>query len=109
MITIDEAIAYEREVAEERRVQSIKFEAVDNINMCLECVEKHKQLADWLEELKRLRENSNGYSKEDIELNRKAMYNKAIDECLRIITFYKDEWDGMYSAIERIEQLKAGE
>lgn len=27
-----------------------------------------------------IRENANGYSKEDIELNRKAMYNKAIDD-----------------------------
>ena len=33
-----------------------------------------------LEELKAYRENSNGYNKEDIELNRNAMYNKAIDD-----------------------------
>lgn len=38
------------------------------------------QIAEWLEELQSYRENSNGYNKEDIELNRNAMYNKAIDD-----------------------------
>lgn len=32
------------------------------------------------EELKSCKENSNGYNKEDIELNKKAIYNKAIDD-----------------------------
>lgn len=40
----------------------------------------HNQIAELLEELKAYRENSNGYNKEDIELNRNAMYNKAIDD-----------------------------
>ena len=30
--------------------------------------------------MKALRQNPHGYSKEDIELNRKATYNKAIDD-----------------------------
>lgn len=34
-------------------------------------------------------------------------YNRAIDECLRKLNFYRDEWDGIYHAIEEIEQLKA--
>ena len=53
------------------------------MNPCEECVKECKQLAEWLEELKAYRENSNGYNKEDIELNRNAMYNKAIDDFIR--------------------------
>ena len=53
--------------------------------MC-KCAEEHEQLAEWLEELKELRATSCGYSKEDIELNRTAMYNKAIDDFVEQIT-----------------------
>lgn len=47
---------------------------------CDKCVQESEQLVEWLEELKELRATSCGYSKEDIELNRTAMYNKAIDD-----------------------------
>ena len=78
--------------------------------MC-KCAEEHEQLAEWLEELKELRATSCGYSKEDIELNRNAMYNKAIDDFadklkqdVMTITFGLRICD-----IDRIaEQLKAG-
>ena len=50
---------------------------------CDKCVQESEQLAKWLEELKELRTTSCGYSKEDIELNRTAMYNKAIDDFVR--------------------------
>ena len=67
-MTIDEAIAYERGIADERKVLATKFEAVDNINMCLEYAEEHEQLAEWLEELKTYRECNI------------CEYNKAIDD-----------------------------
>ena len=35
-------------------------------------------------------------------------YNKAIDECLEIVKFLKDNWDGIEWAIRDIEELKAG-
>ena len=35
-------------------------------------------------------------------------YNKAIDECLEIVKFHKDNWDGIEWAIRDIEELKAG-
>ena len=35
-------------------------------------------------------------------------YNKAIDDCLEIVKFYKDDWDGIEWAIRYIEELKAG-
>lgn len=70
-----------------------------------------EQIAEWLEELKSYRENSNGYTKEDIELNRKAMYNKALDD---FVNACKEDilcqTFGLHvNEIERIaEQLKAG-
>lgn len=72
------------------------------------------QLAEWLEEL---RATSCGYSKEDIELNRNAMYNKAIDDFVK----YIDECSGwtqnciehnigltVYTLHQIAKQLKAG-
>ena len=78
---------------------------------CDKCVQESEQLVEWLEELKELRETSCGYSKEDIELNRTAMYNKAIDDFanklkqdVMTITFGLRICD-----IDRIaEQLKVG-
>ena len=90
MITLDETIEQERKQAEMYRSE---YECecdyygkgfVDDHADEFECIKKiheHEQLADWLEELKELRANSScGYNKEDIELNRNAMYNKAIDD-----------------------------
>lgn len=64
-----------------------------------------EQIAEWLEELKEYKQKPEGWMWDEAE---QKGYNKAIDECLRITTFYKDEWDGIYNAIEEIEQLKAG-
>ena len=35
-------------------------------------------------------------------------YNKAIDECIEIVKFHRDSWDGIEWAIRDIEELKAG-
>lgn len=40
MMTLDEAIAHAKELSESQSV-------------CVDCREEHKQLAEWLEELKR--------------------------------------------------------
>lgn len=103
---IDEAIAKYKEITN----VDANCPAHCNIS-CDKCVQESKQLAEWLEELKALKNGLNikcdslNYA---LEKGKKIGYNKAIDECLRITTFYKDEWDGIYSVIERIEQLKAG-
>ena len=34
--------------------------------------------------------------------------NKAIDDCIEIVKFYRDSWDGIECAIRDIEELKAG-
>ena len=101
-MTIDEAIVHAREVA------SRKFD--DRVH-CIRCAEEHEQLAEWLEELKELRTTSCGYSKEDIELNRNAMYSKAIDDFVRLANTMPtvEEEDGEIRPMwleEIAEQLK---
>ena len=79
-MTIDEAIAKYKEITN----ADANCPAYCNIS-CDKCVQESEQLAEWLEELKELRETSCGYSKEDIELNRTAMYNKAIDDFVKAL------------------------
>ena len=78
-MTIDEAIARERQQAKEQRSHIGTWDE-EYSKKCEVYAEEHEQIAEWLEELKSYRENYNGYNKEDIELNRNAMYNKAIDD-----------------------------
>lgn len=60
MMTLEEAINHAREVAEKnRKCQEENTIILSNrwiSSMC--CAEEHEQLAEWLEELKRLREKS---------------------------------------------------
>lgn len=92
-MTIDEIITTERDNAE-----------FSKLNDHDKSADYHNQIAECLEELKAYRENSNGYNKEDIELNRNAMYNKAIDDAIKIV---KENY--RMEALERLEKIKAGE
>ena len=65
MLSIDEAIAHAREVS------SRKF---DYMVHCIRCSEFHEQFAEWLEELKSLKENS--ISKEAFEKMKSRAYKK---------------------------------
>ena len=119
-MTIDEAIAHAREVATEQKRRSgacvINDNECDKFSACIKCAKEHEQLAEWLEELKAYRENSNGYNKEDIELNRNAMYNKAIDDFVNQFNVIVDEKCGTDTnnyfrkiVKEIAEQLKVGD
>ena len=57
MMTIDEAIKHCEEVAEEHEWQAYKSASrTDDERMsCLECAKEHRQLAEWLKELKKYR------------------------------------------------------
>ena len=64
-MTIDEAIAHALEVAEQNETQAEKIgrqligSAIDKYATdCRECAAEHRQLAEWLTELKDLREES---------------------------------------------------
>ena len=88
-MTIDETIAYAREVAERKR-RAINFKSEDNIDddikmNCLKCAEEHEQLAEWLEELKAFQENK----WTDIYIKRG--YNKAIDDFVNQFNVIVDE------------------
>ena len=124
-MTIDEAIEQQKEKAKLHRESIIPKDRyynmphVDSANKSHTFyAEEHERIAEWLEELKAYRENSNGYNKEDIELNRNAMYNKAIDDLLEDANEMAIEVDtGTYTMkaigiglLEQIaEQLKVGE
>ena len=51
MLSIDEAIAFERQQAKDKRNEHYTF----GIQKSKEAAEEHEQLAEWLEELKQLR------------------------------------------------------
>ena len=129
MMSIDEAIAHEREVAEIQRKDNDNCEykaeygckgcAYYYSKPCIECVEEHEQLAEWLEELKVYQQHeiicnkgyNAGYNK-----GYNAGYNKAIDDFVKLV--HKHDWNirninensFIYGAIDTLaEQLKAGE
>ena len=116
-MTIDEAIAHAREVA------SRKFD--DRVH-CIKCAEEHEQLAEWLEELKFLRQWKSDvmdefckYDCNSVEEARHNAYNKALDDFKKILTIEKikeySESDGFINLnncslmiFDIAEQLKVG-
>lgn len=59
-MTIDEAIKHAEEVAEELEEEAVKgcCDDTEIMNKCYECASEHRQLAEWLKELKQLREQT---------------------------------------------------
>ena len=60
MLSIDEAIAHAREVADTCEYEASKYDMSDSYESHVayqegKCAEEHEQLAEWLEELKALR------------------------------------------------------
>ena len=128
MLSIDEAIANEKEMAEGLREQyECMMECSDIfrehkkvfIEQCKHDAEYHEQLAEWLEELKTYREkkcNKSVYlsskSIDKIDAVNKGYadgYNKAIDDC-KELTFrevvYCDSLNDRTEFRELAEQLK---
>lgn len=63
-MTIDEAIAYAREVAEKKYAEGMLCHANPDdrlLDGCIDCAKEHEQLAEWLEELKRYRDTESAY------------------------------------------------
>ena len=87
-MTIDEAIAHARDVANKQKIRSnicIQNDSeCDKFSDCLKCAEDHEQLAEWLEELKCYK-NDNDFSDYADRLHKIAFnsgYNKSIDDLL---------------------------
>ena len=114
-MTIDEAIAKYKEITNTDAI----CPAHCNIS-CNKCLQESKQIVEWLEELKSLKENS--ISKEAFEKMKSRAYkkghrqgyNKALDDFVNFAntmpTF--EEEDGTIRPMwleEMAEQLKAGE
>lgn len=80
-MTLEEAIIHCEDVANDRA------------GCCKDCAEEHRQLAEWLKELKAYREQTGG----DL-ISRKAV--------MRIVAFECGEWEGLArTIIKAIEQL----
>lgn len=61
MMNLDEAIQHCKEKAKELREQPFKEKMdIEDVASCEECAEEHEQLAEWLMELKKLREEKKG-------------------------------------------------
>ena len=119
MLSIDEAIAFERQQAKDKRNEHYTF----GIQKSKESAEEHEQLAEWLEELKAYREigTVEGYKsaiecytkeyllRRNLQDQIKEQYNKAIDDC-KELTFrevvYCDSLNDRTEFRELAEQLK---
>lgn len=74
-MTIDEAIEHAREKAKEQRYYA-KFERNGTMyQSCIKCAGEHEQLAEWLEELKTMRNLD--------KTNFSDGYNRGIDDFLK--------------------------
>lgn len=117
MLSIDEAIAHAREVASEQKRRSgicvQNNSECDKFSACLKCSEEHEQLAEWLEDYKRIKMLI------PIEQALKNEYNKAIDDFKKMLTIEKikeyAESDGFINLnncnlmiFDIAEKLKAG-
>ena len=133
-MTIDEAIAHAREVAEMQRKDNdnCKYKSqygckdcADYYSKpCIECAEEYEQLAEWLEELKDYRDKNKMVVRIDVEnmdsikdkieeLSKYAeiQYNKGIDDFVKFANTMPtvEEEDGEIKPMwleEMAEQLK---
>ena len=118
MLSIDEAIAFERQQAKDKRNEHYTF----GIQKSKEAAEEHEQLAEWLEELKAIKDGSIPiiHGKAELELHDKEIYNKAIDDFVKEICkmIVQSESNGNYrfyavdikqAIADLAEQLKAGD
>ena len=111
MLSIDEAIAFERQQAKDKRNEHYTF----GIQKSKEAAEEHEQLAEWLEELKAWREEKSDFlilakdiAEGNYEMGMEIGYNKAIDDC-KELTFrevvYCDSLNDRTEFRELAEQL----
>ena len=82
-MSIDEAIAHEREVAAIQRNNDKLNKTLGKSSPyyntdCIKCAEEHEQIAEWLEELKAIK--SDGFTDNLLDMGFTKGYNKAIDD-----------------------------
>ena len=117
MLSIDEAIAHAREVAEIQRNNDKLNKTLGKSSPyyntdCIKCAEEHEQLAEWLEELKALREEKSEFqimAKDNYEMGMENGYKKAIDDFIHECDKYCGFYSGKNKSITREDILKIAE
>ena len=116
MLSIDEAIARERQQAKEQRSHIGTWDK-EYSKKCEVYAEEHEQLAEWLEELKKRRNEDYGYL---ADIHQNIGYRKAIDDfaerlkemannsSTKYIRLSEKETITTYGVEQIAEQLKAG-
>ena len=128
-MTLDKAIAHEKELAKEIYVEAMLCHANPDDGKLDDCIERgkyHEQIAEWLEELKSYRVSV--FSGNMTQIMLKEEYYKAIDDFAEKLNekcdgMIKEKWNSNVAPIswaeayadfkddidELAEQLKAGE
>ena len=118
MLSIDEAIAHAREVADTCEYEASKYDMTDSYEREVayqegKCAEEHEQLAEWLEELKALREEKSEFlifakdiAEANYEMGMEIGYKKAIDAAKSVILQTIDNEILVDTLHLRLEQLK---
>ena len=109
-MTLDEAIKHAREVAERIQKDADKQKGLNLGYYVWQSVnaDKYRQIAEWLEELKELREFKEVYQKGMDYSYATFMYNKAIDDLTEKIVGYGtyDYYGNVIDVLEIAEKLK---
>ena len=109
-MTLDEMINHVREVAERIQKDANKQKGLNHGYYVWQSVnaDKYRQIAEWLEELKELREFKAIYQKEMDYSYATFMYNKAIDDLTEKIVGYGtyDYYGNVIDVLEIAEKLK---
>ena len=109
-MTLDEAIKNVREVAERIQKDANKQKGLNHGYYVWQSVnaDKYRQIAEWLEELKELREFKAIYQKGMDYSYATFMYNKAIDDLTEKIVGYGtyDYYGNVIDVLEIAEKLK---
>ena len=108
-MTLDEAIAHARDVAERNRKQykNCPSDRTDiRYQTCEECAEEHEQLAEWLEELKSYR--TSVFSGDMTQIMLKEEYCKAVDDFAEKLNakcdgMIKEKWNSNVTPISWAE------
>ena len=121
-MTIDEAIAHAREVANTQKGKSgICLQnglECEHFSDCLKCAEEHEQLVEWLEELKAYRKIGTVegyknaiecYTKEYMIRKSNVQYDKAVDDFVHECDKHCEFYSGKNKNITREDILKIAE
>lgn len=113
-MTIDEAIELQMKIA--GKGSDCWKNCRNTKKHCKDCMAEHEQIAEWLEELKVIKDGSVPiiHGKAELELHDNAIRNKAIDDFVKFAKTMPtvEEEDGEIRPMwleEMAEQLKAGE